>query len=563
MLIQFTGQSKPLVAALWPQDGDINSAMLDCARDVLQKQRLSLQKNNQTPLLGFPVQLNRQFWGAVVLELGGHQSDNIKAILKLLNWGTTWLQFALHEYDTFVADTARPESPGARHQHQQLQFLTQLLQQPSFAETAITAVNGLCADFNLGRVSLGYFVNNKLQLLAVSHSANFDPRSEPMQLIHEAMLEATQQRIAIDVPAESLPEGTICRAHTALKEKHLLTSCHTRLVFNEQRLLGVLTIEHSDTTVNTLPALEFIERIAPGLSNILRLKNEAHQSVATALKRSLGRSLNQLLGNNATVERLVFVCLSVFFISLFIPMNFKVRSNALVESTNKHLVVAPYQGFIGEIHARPGDAVNADQILAKLKDDELKLERRKFTSEQQQLRLEYDNALANANRAQAAIVNAQLEQSKIQLRLVEQKLERVQLRSPIAGVVVSEDISQSIGAPVEQGEELFEIADAEAFKVSLFVKEQDIAFIKPNQKATLTLKSLPGTYLEIAIERITPLSELREQRNYFRVDAKLPQQHPELRPGMTGAAKIHIAKRAFGWILFHDFWSWLRLHLWV
>jgi len=270
----------------------------------------------------------------------------------------------------------------------------------------------------------------------------------------------------------------------------------------------------------------------------------------------------RLFGKRHPLETLFFSCVAVFAIALFLPGDYYITNNATIESTNKHQLVSPYDGFIGDIHARPGDSVSSGQLLAQLKDEELNLERRKLSSQLQQFRLEYDNALANGNRAQAAIVNAQVEQSRIELRLIEQKLERIKLKSPIAGIVVSKDISQSLGAPVKQGDVLFEIADSSQYRISIFVDERDVSYLALKQTGEVTLKSLPGEAMPITIARITPLSEVRDGRNYFRVDADFVTPPKQLRPGMTGTSHIFIDRRMLGWIWFHDIWHWLRLTLW-
>jgi hypothetical protein len=50
---------------------------------------------------------------------------------------------------------------------------------------------------------------------------------------------------------------------------------------------------------------------------------------------------------------------------------------------------------------------------------------------------------------------------------VEEHLERAQLRAPFESLIVSGDLSQSIGAPVERGKVLFEVAPLEAIALSL------------------------------------------------------------------------------------------------
>ena len=57
---------------------------------------------------------------------------------------------------------------------------------------------------------------------------------------------------------------------------------------------------------------------------------------------------------------------------------------------------------------------------------------------------------------------AQINQAEAQLALAEEKLARATLVAPFDGIVVSGDLSQQLGTPVEQGKLLFEIAPLEA-----------------------------------------------------------------------------------------------------
>jgi hypothetical protein len=75
--------------------------------------------------------------------------------------------------------------------------------------------------------------------------------------------------------------------------------------------------------------------------------------------------------------------------------------------------------------------------------------------------------------------------------------------------------------------------------------------------------SLPGEILDFTVTHITPISEVREGRNYFRVEAELTSESPLIRPGMTGSGRILAGRRSLGWIWFHDIWHWLRLTLWL
>ena len=84
-------------------------------------------------------------------------------------------------------------------------------------------------------------------------------------------------------------------------------------------------------------------------------------------------------------------------------------------------------------------------MLAALDDRELKLERLKHRSEQEEQLKQYRQAMAEHNAAQVQILSAQLEQSSAR-RSSESRTSCCALAcAPFDGVVVSGDLSQSLG----------------------------------------------------------------------------------------------------------------------
>ena len=98
--------------------------------------------------------------------------------------------------------------------------------------------------------------------------------------------------------------------------------------------------------------------------------------------------------------------------------------------------------------------------------------------------------------------------------------------------------------------------------MQIFVDERDITAIALGQPGQLKLASVPGDLFSFKVSAITPISQVKEGRNYFRVEAKLDQESQLLRPGMTGNARTGADRRLLGWIWFHDIWHWLRVKLW-
>jgi multidrug efflux pump subunit AcrA (membrane-fusion protein) len=147
--------------------------------------------------------------------------------------------------------------------------------------------------------------------------------------------------------------------------------------------------------------------------------------------------------------------------------------------------------------------------------------------------------------------------------LLEEQLSRIAVTAPFDGVVVAGDLSQSLGAPVERGDILFEVAPLDSYRVILEVDERDIGPVSRDQTGTLALTGMPEDKLEIRVDKITPISTAEDGRNYFRVEASLVGETPAiLRPGMEGVGKISVGQRKLIWIWTHKIVYWIRMFSW-
>jgi multidrug efflux pump subunit AcrA (membrane-fusion protein) len=300
---------------------------------------------------------------------------------------------------------------------------------------------------------------------------------------------------------------------------------------------------------------------------VIALWQHANAGVTQRLMYQVGARAQRWFGGENWLGRLLGAGFALLLIALFVPVNYRVSGDALLQTTEKYQVVAPQDGYLGEVLVRPGDTVKAATPLASLKDDDLLLERHKLASQVQRYRQAYDSALASADRVEAAIANAQMDQARSQLRLIEQQLLRTKLLAPIHCIVVSDDISQRQGAPLKQGDLLFELAAVGDYLVHMFIDERDIAAIAKGQSGQVKFTGLPSRIFTAQVTRITPISEVREGRNYFRIELRLTEADQQevlniLRPGMTGSGKVSAGNRSLGWVWFHDLWYWLRLSLW-
>ena len=125
-----------------------------------------------------------------------------------------------------------------------------------------------------------------------------------------------------------------------------------------------------------------------------------------------------------------------------------------------------------------------------LDDRDLLLDRAKWSAERDKLVHKQREALAKRERSALIVLGAQIQQALSQLTLVEERLARVRVLAPFDGVVVSGDLSQMLGSPIEKGKVLFEVAPLTAYRIILQVDERDIGYVVPGQKGTVALAGI-------------------------------------------------------------------------
>ncbi|MCY1234508.1 efflux transporter, RND family, MFP subunit [compost metagenome] len=241
---------------------------------------------------------------------------------------------------------------------------------------------------------------------------------------------------------------------------------------------------------------------------------------------------------------------------------YSVTSSAVVRGTIQRTVVAPFNGYVSSQSARAGEVVKQGQILAQLDDQDLTLERLRLTTTRQQKTTEYDRALMQHERAEALIVKSQIDQADAQLALIDEQLKRTRLLAPFDGYVVNGDLSQSIGAAVERGQELFTIAPLKSYRVILEVDESDIDDVEIGRQGVLRVSALPQEPLTYRIEQITAISTQKEGHNFFKVEAALDHLSDRLRPGMEGIAKTSVDERLLIRVYTDKMVQWAYLAAW-
>ena len=568
VVLQQPGSETFAPLASWPEERVSRSSLTEVIERALREGRGIVQPcgdgagsalpDQPDYQIAYPIRVDGRVRGVVGLEIGWREAPQLQAAMRQLQWGAGWLEVLLRR-------RADPVEAARQRTKLTLQLLAIFLERAELREALTDLATETATRLGCDRVMLGLTRGGTMRIEAVSHTGQFDRHANLIGAAAAAMTEALDQREAILYPQDRDSRPVVTLAHAELAQLSGAEGIATVPLMREGRAVGALTLERGAGLRFDAPTLELLEGLAAMLGPLLALRLEQGRSLtAQAAARAQG-FWGRLVGpRHAGLKLGVGALAGLALFLAFATGEYRVGAEARIEGKVQRTLTAPFQGYVREAAHRAGDTVRRGDVLARLDDRDLRLEQARLLAQRDQLGRQYREAMAKRDRAQARIVSAQLEQSQAQLALVEEQLARTDVAAPFDGVLVSGDLTQLLGAPLERGQALFEIAPLDAYRVVLEVDEHRIGDVRAGQRGELVLSSNPGQHFPILVQKITPVSTAREGRNYFRVEAQLEAgPDPRLRPGMEGVAKVSVDERGLAWIWTRETLNWLRLKAWA
>lgn len=547
-------------AAIWPNHGRDLSYLGPVAQEALTARRGKVvphPKRASGACVAYPIEVDSELKGAVVLDLVSRPEIELQHALRLVHWGQAWLvdlfrQRLLHERAQQLARVTLANS-----------VVASALQESTFRACGMVVVNELARAFACDRVSLGLERDGIVKVEVMSHTASFDAKSNLSGLIADAMDEVLDAREPLCHPAQG-DALLISAGHAVLAEESGAVGVLSVPLESEGRPIGVLTLERNRGLPFDAAETNTSRVIGVLLGPVLALKRDNERSALKRGRDELQQGVGALFGPRHGGVKLIAMLSCVVLVFLMLAKgDHRVSAKTLVEGAVQRASAAPFEGFIAQAFVQAGDQVRTGQVMARLDDKDLLVEQGRWSAEREQYLRKLRQAQANHELAASNVLSAQLDQAEAQLQLINQKLLKTQLLAPFDGVVVSGDLRQLIGTPVEQGKVLFETAPLDAFRVVLQVDEREIAHMAQGQQGELVLSGLPGERFRFTVRQITPVAVAQEGRNFFRVEANMAGGLNRLRPGMEGVGKVTVGRQRLIWIWTHSLLDWLKISLWT
>lgn len=547
---------------LWPRSLTNATALSHYANAAISKQQVLLHKihiqqasDTVVECLAIPMPARNPQYVLCLLSQK-NKSLPYNEIVRSVSWGSYWLL-------SKQAAAQLNVSPSVQSRSSFESILQPCLSASTRLEVIYTLASQVAKYYGCERVSVGLIKGRVVRVEGISGQPTFDSRMRLVTRIARAMDESYELGVTIDTqrpqPASVPPRHIDLAAELGGRVVSVLLT-------GADHCVGVLTLEFgaNKDPSNDISKLEFLcAQITP----LITVHGNAEENMIGLLKKKLNRFYHGLSRSPKEIRDWAkplasFSLVMFFLLSMVLQGEHRINASAVLEGNNKQVVVSPVAGYIRSTNARSGDTVTKDDIIATIDDSELQVEKDKWLVEQSKIEKKYAQALASGNRVELSLAIARKNEIDAELALVIQKIERSNITAPDTGVIVSGDLSQLLGAPVEQGEVLFELASLDEFRLMLDVDERDVAHVHEGQAISLRLASTPGDVHTAIVKSVQPLAAVSNGKNVFRTEAELTNADLAFRPGMQGVARIAAGKKTLYWLWTHKLFDRIRIWLW-
>jgi RND family efflux transporter MFP subunit len=415
------------------------------------------------------------------------------------------------------------------------------------------------------RCSIALDSRGKLQLKSISGMASIpmgDTTVEPLlELLRwlSAQYDSMYVRQRGDEAGEDVPEAVAKHfAATGYRGLYLLP------LSDDQGRVGMLVYEGSNPDFLDLPHTEMIKILAGQATVAIRnallyrevplislLEPLMHKKQAL-LRTSRGRRIGLAVGALVAAVFLVFC-----------PLPMRVSGDATVAPQHLVTISAPVDGNIGTVYVHEGQRVEAGQLLASMNDFSWRVDLASAEAKYQAALLTMQSDLAHGSE-QAGADRAQVEYLRAEADRARTRVSNAQLRSPIAGIVMTPSLENAAGEHLEAGAQFAQVLDLSSAVVDVAIPQSDAELLGAGESAAIKLDSYPQRSWHGSVAIVSPQAVAGDGERTFEARVRLVNSDGTLRSGMSGHGKIFIGYRPAGYVLLRRpaLWIWKTLWNW-
>lgn len=156
---------------------------------------------------------------------------------------------------------------------------------------------------------------------------------------------------------------------------------------------------------------------------------------------------------------------------------------------------------------------------------------------------------------------ARLDGFQEEARHLESLQTQLSIHSPVGGLVTTPRLNEKIGQFVREGELICAVEEPQSLEAEIAMPEQEIARVQVGQTVGLKARALPFETFSGRVDRIAPAAGKGEGQSSVTICCRMSNVS-DLRPGMTGHAKIYTGERSIGSFAINRAMRYLRTEFW-
>lgn len=409
----------------------------------------------------------------------------------------------------------------------------------------------------------------RLQLKAVSGMARLPMGDPAVERVEQLVRWLSSQLDALHLAWHETPESDESASLEPEVLHHFQETGYRALyslpLNDDQGRVGVLIFESSDPDFLGVAQIEMIKVMAGQATVALRNALLYREVPLISLLEPLMQKRAALL--RTTRRRRLAYAAAAAAVLLFLtvcPLPMRVAGEAEVEAQHLATVAAPVDGNVDKVYVHEGQRVAAGDVLGSLNDWQWRANLAAAEAKYQQALLVMEDDLAHGS-ARAGADRANVNYLRSEAAQARARLESAQLRSSIAGIVVTPNLENAAGEHLDAGASFAQVLDLNAAVVRIAVPEQDAELLRSGQPAAIKLDSYPQRTWHNAVSLVSPQAVAGDGVRTFSVEVLLPNADAALRAGMSGKGKISIGLRPAGYVLLRRpaLWLWQTLWNWI
>jgi RND family efflux transporter MFP subunit len=419
------------------------------------------------------------------------------------------------------------------------------------------------------RAAIALEQRSRLTIQAVSGLTKVDASDPAIAKLADVLRWAAglENEIHVTQHGEEIDEA---RPETREKFKRYFEETGSRGFFaipltDDEGRLGILSFESPDPDFLTDLHIEVIRILASQATLALRNASLYKEVPFIGILEPLIEKKRRFMAIDRRRRALMIgAVVAVLLILVLVPIPMRVDGTAQVGPDQTQYVRAEQDGVVQTVLVHEGQRVEPGTPLAQMADW---TERAALAGVQAR----YNTAMAQM--AQALVGNdataagqRQLEANYLhgELQRATEQLDRMTLRSQIAGVVATPHAENIAGKKLSLGDPIMELVSTNDVEVDVAVPESDLSLVRANDPARIKLESFPARTFAGRVSVVSPAGEVVGDTRAFYARILVPNADGALRPGMQGYSKIRTGLRPLGYVLFRDpaLWLWGKIWGW-